>query len=616
MQGRLLYWGVMMALPLHSCINKNYDLGDLDTNILVPVENLTLPVKLDNIQLHTVLDIDKESQIKEYNGEYAVVVEGEFETEKIKVDNFCVKGASINDITSKATKMAVGGGKANCRAPQMGEINNLLASYVLPTDKTQLSISAQDITNAIKSLDNLKLDTKISAMISLDKSGKLKDILDSIRVDNFTFKLPRGFEGKLKAILSDGKEIEADKYDSQTGVAFFCSQSLLSNQGEIELEFNVTGLNEEVLSETMDQITQNNNFTLVDSFGVENGSISVHEQDFSEEYNQAASDEKYDMLPDELEYTSQQKMDEVEVKEFSGELNYEVKDFNIDPIGLEDIPKMLNQTGTCLNLANPQIYLSINNTVEDGEKKVIPAITSFEITAVDKNGEEHVYRLDEDEQINAKERLNSFYMSPYEVKETEKYANYEKAEHVRFSALGNLLSGGSLDESVGIPNKLIVNAIDTRLESSDVRSFALGTELEPIKGNYVFYAPLALTPNSRIRYTDTIDGWNSEELDHVLISNLKVQCEVSTDIPFAISLKVVPIDKYGKRINAEARADVKAKAKRQTLFFEMKGDIRELDGIIIDAIANVESSETLRPDMMIQLGKIKATVSGNYQTEL
>ena len=51
---------------------------------------------MSDITLHTVLDIEEDGLIKEIDGKYAVVVEGEFETEKITVDKSLESGYDFN----------------------------------------------------------------------------------------------------------------------------------------------------------------------------------------------------------------------------------------------------------------------------------------------------------------------------------------------------------------------------------------------------------------------------------------------------------------------------------------------------------------------------------------
>lgn len=616
MNKKYFYIGLLLTLPLQSCIDSDYNLSDLDTNVTVPVNNLTLPLNMESLTLHTVLDLDENSQVKEHNGQYAVVVEGTFESEPIQVDNFNMNGADIENIVGKATK-STGNARARVKKTKSGELERLVAQYTLPTEKTNVSISGKDVTEAIQSLKSVNVNTSISTKVNIDKEKKLNDVVKSMRVENFSFKVPKGLEGTLVLKTKDGKQYTTDKIDSKTGVAEFDAEEIVMPDGEFEMEFNVSSLNEEILEQTLDQIKENDNFSVEDNFGVNDGAIGIYDSDFKDQYKDKTDEEKYNALPDELNYVSEQEMTDISVEDFSGNLDYAVEDVNIEPIDLSDVPDLLNQTGTYLNFTNPQLYLSLNNPVADGAEQTVPASTKFEITSVDKDGKENKYSLDKGEEIVADAANNYFYLSPKTVENADKYESFEQAEHVKFSTLGQILSGGDEATSLGIPTQLVVKAIDTRVKADNIQNFKLGQEFAPISGRYVFYAPLSLTPGSRIRYQEEYDGWNTEELDDIIISALKVSCDVTTDVPFALEVKMTPIDKFGKRLtNCTATGKVVSKAQKQKLELVMTGEIKNLDGIVIDAYATAESDDTLTPNMNINMENIKASVSGKYQSEL
>lgn len=616
MNKKYFYIGLLLTLPLQSCIDSDYNLSDLDTNVTVPVNNLTLPLNMESLTLHTVLDLDENSQVKEHNGQYAVVVEGTFESDPIQVDNFNMNGADIENIVGKATK-STGNARARVKKTKSGELERLVAQYALPTEKTNVSISGKDVTEAIQSLKSVNVNTSISTKVNIDKEKKLNDVVKSMRVENFSFKVPKGLEGTLVLKTKDGKQYTTDKIDSKTGVAEFDAEEIVMPDGEFEMEFNVSSLNEEILDQTLDQIKENDNFSVEDNFGVNDGAIGIYDSDFKDQYKDKTDEEKYNALPDELNYVSEQEMTDISVEDFSGNLDYAVEDVNIEPIDLSDVPDLLNQTGTYLNFTNPQLYLSLNNPVADGAEQTVPASTKFEITSVDKDGKENKYSLDKGEEIVADAANNYFYLSPKTVENADKYESFEQAEHVKFSTLGQILSGGDEATSLGIPTQLVVKAIDTRVKADNIQNFKLGQEFAPISGRYVFYAPLSLTPGSRIRYQEEYDGWNTEELDDITISALKVSCDVTTDVPFALEVKMTPIDKFGKRLtNCTATGKVVSKAQKQKLELVMTGEIKNLDGIVIDAYATAESEDTLAPGMQINMENIKASVSGKYQSEL
>ena len=66
-------------------------------------------------------------------------------------------------------------------------------------------------------------------------------------------------------------------------------------------------------------------------------------------------------LPKDINYQCAPTLSEIKVSEFSGTIQYDIEDINIKPISLNDIPDMLSQDSTNIKLANPQIYLRLNN---------------------------------------------------------------------------------------------------------------------------------------------------------------------------------------------------------------------------------------------------------------
>ena len=81
------FWltGVSAACIFSSCVDDNYDLSDIDTTVRVNVNDLTVPVKLDEILLSSI--IEEGDRIKVVNGEYAVTEDGEFESKEVEIPN-------------------------------------------------------------------------------------------------------------------------------------------------------------------------------------------------------------------------------------------------------------------------------------------------------------------------------------------------------------------------------------------------------------------------------------------------------------------------------------------------------------------------------------------------
>ncbi|MDE7117608.1 MAG: hypothetical protein K2O61_03065, partial [Bacteroidaceae bacterium] len=132
-------------------------------------------------------------------------------------------------------------------------------------------------------------------------------------------------------------------------------------------------------------------------------------------------------------------------------------------------------------------------------------------------------------------------------------------------------------------------------------------------------APLQLKDQSTIKYEDTIDEWNDEDVDKMAISKIKLDFTATTEVPIDLELTVVPIDKEGKVIKGvkSNTVEVPAKANNAEVHFEMTGDIKHLDGVKITAkLVNVGDDTALAPQMKLNVKNLKATLTGYYEDEL
>ena len=80
------------------------------------------------------------------------------------------------------------------------------------------------------------------------------------------------------------------------------------------------------------------------------------------------------------------------------------------------------------------------------------------------------------------------------------------------------------------------------MPEQNVKDFLLDDQLGSVEGNYSFYVPLQLSDDSKIVYTDTIDGWNDEDVDAITIQKLIVRFDATTEVPFDVVLTISPIN--------------------------------------------------------------------------
>ena len=192
------------------------------------------------------------------------------------------------------------------------------------------------------------------------------------------------------------------------------------------------------------------------------------------------------------------------------------------------------------------------------------------------------------------------------------YAGYEGAQHVKFTSLSNILSGND------IPSSIEIELDNPCVPQQHVNNFLLGQDIASVNGEYTFFAPLALNPDSKITYTDQVDGWSSEDLDAVTITKLTVTADITSDLPIDLDFTGYPIDVNGNQINNVTieGAHVSANAQAQALTLTITGEIRKLDGIRFVAVATSQNADTLRPDIKIVVSKVRPVATGYYEKEL
>ena len=607
---------LLMAMTFSSlsCVNNDYDLSDVDTTVSMKVDNLTIPLNLDEVTLKSVLDLDDESQIKEVNGEYAIIENGEFSSDKVELPSFTIEVPAIAPIQEQLSPeihfsledlMVNGGTPFNATALDNVTIPDewKIVSFDIENAETEFDVKA-DVDASIVRIDKVGVVTNIRIYFNFDG---IENMVNTFELENLIIQLPKG----LKATASDG-----GIYDKETGQLYF---EKLKSEKDLEVTVNVaiTEINAEPAGATL----ENGKFTFSNTLSV-TGTVVVYGHNLKKDIKVT------DLLNiGNIDYQCNVTFPEgnIKVETFTGDIQYLVEGIDIDAVSLDDIPDFLNQEGTDIKLVNPQIYLELNNPIYEKYKVYATAGLEF-IPYPNATGEEYKVEVMIDEPIN------QFCMSPsqpetYYKNEDDNLlsVDFTHAEYVPFTNLGNILSGDSIPESIAI------NVVDPQIPIQHVEDFALGQELGAINGTYVFYAPLALAEGSIIKYSEIFDGWNDDDIDDIEISQLRIDANISSDIPFELSIKAYPIDKNGNRITDNGKEVVgKAYMEGSTMIpadahgaivIEMDGVVRHLDGIILDAEIHGQDvpgsvGNALRPGHHIKLDNLKIKVSGEYTSEL
>lgn len=579
--------GVICALvTASSCMDNAYDLSDIDTTVRLNVKELTIPMNLDVITFDQVFDINEDSEVKveqDENGNtiYAVRIKGDFKSDDIKVNAFNTSKPNINPIKS-TLELSTGASIPNVPGMPDIEIPDIYFHYPITEELTSISTQSNNVDKSIRQIKTLDVATTIAIVIEIDNTIP-SSIMRNIKVEGLKIQYPKG-------IIAEPQGVKGT-YDSETGV-LVVEEALTPQNGKIQLSLDVKGIDFNQSNASF-EAGDPGVFTFEDKVGVIGGFVNVYINE---------------VPPSHISFSVRPTMDAIQVERFTGRIEYAVEQFNIDPIELNDLPDLINQEGTSIKLANPQLYLSMSNPLKD-YLTYLPVSAGFELVA-ERNRDKATYTLDLT--TDPTNRDNQYVLSPNNP--SKKQEDYTDAQYVKFTDLSNILDVNDK----GIPSTIKVHVIDPLINETEIKDFKLGTSLKGVSGDYLFYAPLQLKDQSTIKYEDTIDEWNDEDVDKMAISKIKLDFTATTEVPIAMKLTVVPIDKEGKVIKGvkSNTVEVPAKAPNTDVHFEMTGDIKHLDGVKITAnLTNIGNDTALAPQMKLNVKNLKATLTGYYEDE-
>lgn len=581
---------VMAMLALAGCTDDNYDLSDIDTTTRINVTDLVLPVNIDPIRMGDVLKFDPESKIqpvtiggKEF---YALVQNGDFSSKdidihpvKAEIGHLDPTYASLDfEMPNYSDRKKVTFESVRCPIREVGA--------------KDFGYKATGIDPAIESVTSVETKPFHFTMnISLTAEGL--DISE-IEFKDVKIRAPKG-------LILKGKPSVGEYYPT-TG--FWEIPSFKASGSHTAISLTAVGVD----------------------FKKAGIGIVNRELDYSGEFIIETADAlvtaDVSHMPSHADFTLSYDLDDFEATAFSGRIDYSFDGISIPAVSLEDIPDFLKGDKSNIALANPQIYLNVNNPVSEypihfdsglllqAERTgyaPIPFRPSREIQVTNRHGAgPYNYLLGVDfENRNVP---------------TEPVDFNTNLEFVAFPTLGDLLTTPDGYPVKGLPQSIDIKLENTRIPSQPIENF----RLEPIggiNGHYSVVAPLALKDGSFIYYTDRRDGWNDEgDIDDLTVTTLELTAKAVNNCPVALQLTVWPLvrDKDGNVSRSGAKVESNTIPANETvnLSITLDGEIKGLDGFDIEAVLTGGSSQdALTPSQTLDLTDIRAKVSGYYQTD-
>lgn len=581
MKKKFVYVAVA-AMALTGCVNSDYDFSDIDTTTRISVNDLTVPLQVSTIKLDDMLDLGDGSEVKKSNsGEYYFLVDGELNTDPVSIPEFTAKGFATTgktsfDFTSSSPA------KSMTRSG-----SQLFAQANIPLQSAELNFStdAGVVDDAIVEIGKIGLETTLN--LSLRFSG-LENTVSHIHIKDLKLKLIDGLDATIR--------VKGDKwYDCRfkDGIVEV-PDCQTSDNYTLELEAHVTGVDAEKANITL----KNGEFVFNNEPAVLGGRLEAMVEDLKGDV--LAID-----IPKGVTFYLEAKATDITIKEFSGRVKYDLSSgLNIDPISLADLPDVLTQSGTNIELENPQIYLSVNNPIiEKGYSLWGQLGLAFAV-----NGETTNKCSTAADGIKINKAQNDFCLSPVKPESFfQKGNNTVNYEYVPFPGLGKILSN---EVGGGIPRSITVKILDPKVPEQDVVGFRLGEQLNSVHGSWTFMAPLSLTTNSHIKYVKEWDDWDSKDLKDLTVNHAAISADLISDVAVALEVDVTLLGH-----NGQLKGTATLQPGETHFAFDLAGQpLNRIYGAQVEVRA-AGTGKALGPNQSISISNLKAKFDGYYETE-
>ena len=538
----------LAALVLTACVDSKYDLSDIDTTARIEVHDLVLPVQMDPVHLSSILDIHDDGIIKEIDNEYVAMQNGTFSSEAVNI-------RAINAAAPAGDRIS---GSTILTAEMNGQVPLPLVPY-------EFAYRHSNVDKYIKTIE--KAQTDLTMTIKLGCSG------GAATFTGLKLQMPKGLSGTPST----------GKYDSTTGIITIANA--YSATGELTVAFKVSEIDFTKSTARLDTLERT--FTYVDQLALIEGSVKPSSG-----------------IGDRVDTWIDFSFSELDVKSMTGIIYYEIQDLSAERIDLNDIPEELNQDDTHLALANPQIYVKVENPLAHYG---LVASTGLALEQL-RNGK-----------VTGSIALPSdFVVKAVEGEQTYCFTNSKPTYTTLITPSLNLIDFPDLGDIVygnGLPDQMAFNFINPVMKRGHVTNLILGQNLGKVIGSYTFYAPVALDGKSQIVYSSDETGWNSDTKD-MTITAIVLTVDATNEMPVGAVVKAWPLDTDGNILQGVTVEGAEiAAGTSQTLNIRVTGEIHGLDGVRYTATARPDNSGTvLSPKMSVALDNIKVKVNGYYET--
>ena len=663
MKKSLTLLGLMAtAFALHSCIDKDYDLDNIDKTFGNITELTLPPLSTSDIVLRNIMDIaedDDESIIQfvtDQNGKdiFCVVQTGKAEIDPIKIEPISF-APELSPIEARINIGTPSGAPAHKKSPRKisvvigGNTYNIpneyfeknFEYYITPESGAhhELTTDPVSVIADVRRLDYVGVNERITLTLNLkvDKRDEKYPWLKYIHFNNARLAIPEELEldesNNYKNCTFNGEPIVDVKKENGSDIVILTSEDSapidITKPITLALTFKGirnTGANLHFTPNPDDTkdgtVTLDGKFEITGTLELKAQDILTYAEDEFTEWIQnpsqgpaivakiLADKSLQSIVPKWVDITGNAGFDNgsIDVLTVTGKFKHAIG--TIDPIMLDDMPDFLSDPAVVLDLQNPAILLKASNEM--------PATANTAITLTSHaNGQTHTVSAPS---VQIKREGTTLFCLA-DAQPDFLPDEYEGAEKLALDPSKNTVK--SLIEK--IPDQIDVDIQAVELEAENIKinhPYNVGID-------YEVFAPLIMGPKFNLVYEDKDDGWGSdlEDVEDIDLGYLELKALVDSDIPADITLTLTPIDANGNKIDdlKVGEIAIPANANKSAIQISIepttghtindaltgRNGVKQLDGIRYKAtIDNPNTGVAIPKEAKIKIYDIYVTIKG------
>lgn len=650
----------LVACLLSSCVDEKYDLNNVDLTVGT-TGDLTLPTSsTDSIILKNLMDLEDDGIVQIINGEYYIVEDGKADVPKIELNDISIASPSLTNIETSidANDIANNARVFDASSEEMISISlfgydiqipNMTYEYTIKEkDKAyyNIDVTSSEVPSEVVRLDKVvfvdetTLDADIQVYFDEDHS-----FINKVHLDNLKVTLPKGLHVS-KAVFRHWTEIDGQVVHEDVEVP---EEDIDNDKGTIQLtkkdKNTIVGREDknhhghedhgnhkiDVLI-TFDQaITGNEGFTFENGkVGLEglfkiDGTFRLEAKDFKLTEQTIPWALAYELIdkrsfdvirPSNIDFkggaafvNSKGEPIDIKVKSVSGQVKSDIGD--IAPIVLNDMPDFLNDPAVTLDLANPAIFVEVNNPLPAQAKTTITLTSVYDDD--DKKDETRVADIE----IKTGHKVYCLAEDPASANVPSDYSELDVVP-VQIADLGGLLWK--------LPKEINVELDDVVM---DIDNLEVKPEPYELSLSYKVYTPMEFGESFMLVYQGTEEGLSADlsDINKVNTKGISIKANAVTNLPLNLTLTLDAMDSNNNSLkdifyvnelvipSHNGAADATSKHPIELTLTAKEGYsisnlLSRLDKIKYRAVAEAKDKGKLTEKAMIKLEDITITLLG------